>query len=327
MRENGRTRRAMRNGALDTAGGLTTSGFEPRIPQLRALISVAREGSYSRAAEYLSYTESGVYLQIQALEKSLGVRLVERRQQRLCLTPAGEVVRKYALRIVQEVEGLAREASTFRSAVPIVVGGGRSTAVHYLIPLIARYTRMQPSNPIRLHIQPARELLRAVEDGVLDIVVCGSLEPLLHDRDRRALNLRFVPWFRGALSLIQPAAIVGDLALQHVYIPEYQAYNLDAIGPAVEHEIGVPPTMTVLEEADAVKAAVVNGLGLAVLPAAAVRLEQAAGLVSVRRLRRLRRDTVLLVHRHPALLAPGTRAFLAFLCRSRHSLNVPDKIE
>lgn len=298
---------------------IPSGSFEPRVPQLRALIAVAREGSYTRAAEQLSYTESAVYLQVQALEKALGVALVKRARGRVSLTDAGEVVRRYALRIVQDIEGLAREVAGYRGSPPIVIGGGRSTAVYYLTPLIAEFMRLHPEVDIRLHIRPAVELVTAVEEGSMDLAASGGVRPLLADSSHRDSGLRFVPWLRGTWVLASPAGSPAT-AFRTLYIPEYMEFMTDAIGPVVRREIGFSPTLVVLETGEAVKSAVVAGLGLAVLPGAALRLERQEKLVDVRRLI-LTSDAVLLYHRPPNRLSPLVREFLCFLCRSRHRVN------
>jgi LysR family transcriptional regulator, low CO2-responsive transcriptional regulator len=290
-----------------------------RVPQLRALVAVAREGSYTRAGEYLSYTESAVYLQIKTLERTLGVALVERRRNQIGLTAAGQAVHTYALRILQDVEGLAREAESFRAEAPIVVGGGRSTAVYYLTPLIARFQREQPRYNIRLHIQPARDLLTGVEEGTLDLIATGGLSAVLTSEQRRSSGLRFVPWISGAWVMALPAAEPVEAVARTAYIPDYMAFLADRVGPAIAAETGVQPQLVVLETGEAVKSAVLSGLGLAVLPAAALQIERASGLIRVRTLP-LTRDPVELVHRRPRLLSSGARAFLAFLCRARRDV-------
>ena len=61
-----------------------------RLKPLRAFCQVARLGSVSRAAEALYLSQPAVTLQLQALERELGVRLLERSGRRLTPTREGE---------------------------------------------------------------------------------------------------------------------------------------------------------------------------------------------------------------------------------------------
>src|ERR671931_1066143 len=62
------------------------------VKRLRVLREVATHGSFSAAAEALSYTQSAVSQQIAALEREAGTKLVERNARGIRLTDAGEAV-------------------------------------------------------------------------------------------------------------------------------------------------------------------------------------------------------------------------------------------
>src|SRR6476659_509479 len=63
-----------------------------RLKPLRAFCQTARLGSVSRAAEALFLSQPAVTLQLQALERDLGVALLERNGRRLSLTREGEAL-------------------------------------------------------------------------------------------------------------------------------------------------------------------------------------------------------------------------------------------
>jgi DNA-binding transcriptional LysR family regulator len=60
------------------------------ITQIEAFERVAREGTFTRAAETLDLTQPAVSMRVTALEKELGGKLFERRGRGLQLTPLGE---------------------------------------------------------------------------------------------------------------------------------------------------------------------------------------------------------------------------------------------
>src|ERR671932_1359747 len=66
------------------------------VRRMRVLREVARQGSFSAAADALAYTQSAVSQQIAALEREAGVRLVERNARGVRLTDAGRALVEHA---------------------------------------------------------------------------------------------------------------------------------------------------------------------------------------------------------------------------------------
>src|SRR5215213_5986629 len=66
------------------------------VKRMRVLHEVARQGSFSAAAEALSYTQSAVSQQIAALERETGTLLVERNARGIRMTDAGEALVRHA---------------------------------------------------------------------------------------------------------------------------------------------------------------------------------------------------------------------------------------
>ena len=81
-----------------------------RLKPLRAFCQTARLGSVSRAAEALYLSQPAVTLQLQALERELGVRLLERSGRRLVPTREGQLLYELARPLVEAVDGLGVQA-------------------------------------------------------------------------------------------------------------------------------------------------------------------------------------------------------------------------
>lgn len=77
------------------------------IEQLRMFAAVAETGSFTRAAEQLYVSHSGVSRAVSALEKELGVRLIERDNKVTGLTDAGKTVLEKAKKIIALADELA----------------------------------------------------------------------------------------------------------------------------------------------------------------------------------------------------------------------------
>src|SRR5436190_15966512 len=85
------------------------------LRHLAALQAVAEEGSFGRAAIRLGYTQSAVSQQIQALERVVGERLVERPggPRPVSLTEAGELLLRHADAIVARMQAAQADLAAF----------------------------------------------------------------------------------------------------------------------------------------------------------------------------------------------------------------------
>src|SRR5256714_10358520 len=79
------------------------------VRRMKVLKEVAAQGSFSAAAEALSFTQSAVSQQVAALERESGAKLVERRSRGVKLTPAGEALVAHADAIIARLEDAEQE--------------------------------------------------------------------------------------------------------------------------------------------------------------------------------------------------------------------------
>ena len=152
----------------------------PNIPlrQIRAVIAVCEEGSFTRAAERENATQSGISQHVAAVERSLGVKLFERSTGAVKPTPAGL---RYYKRCVEAVGTLAHAAEEARSLSGQVTGELRiglmptfTRAV--LAPVLDDFVPRCPE--VRLHIVEGYSslLTEMVLDEELDFAVVPAFE-------------------------------------------------------------------------------------------------------------------------------------------------------
>ena len=156
-----------------------------RLKPLRAFCQTARLGSVSRAAEALYVSQPAISLQLQALERELGVALLERSGRRLVPTREGQVLYELAVPLVEALDGLP---TAFRREIGGLDAGdltiaANSSTILYLLPRIVDLFRRQHPD-VRLTLQDAitadgTDLLRA---DAVDLVV-GSMVDVPADLD------------------------------------------------------------------------------------------------------------------------------------------------
>ena len=149
------------------------------LRHLRYFVAVAEELSFTRAAARLRTAQPSLSQQIRQLEKSVGVKLLDRNRQHVALTHAGRIFLQQAKDILARVEHagrLAQQAADGRAG-ELSVGTFPSADVRILPSLRPLVAEHMPELRLILHSKYAVEPLAGLQSGALDVAfVRGPLE-------------------------------------------------------------------------------------------------------------------------------------------------------
>ena len=153
---------------------MSDAGQGVELRHLLALTAVAREGSFSQAAEELGYTQSAISQQIQRLERAVGHTLVERPggPRPVRLTVAGQILLGHAEAIVARLSSARADLSALSDGTAGVlrVGCYQSVGVRILPRVLGAFASNWPGVTVKLtEAEDDGELLQAVERGELDL--------------------------------------------------------------------------------------------------------------------------------------------------------------
>ncbi len=137
----------------------------------KAFLAAVETGSFTRAAEKLNYTTSGVSQLVAALEKELGITLFIRKKQGVALSVDGEHILPLIRSFVQQEERIYQSASEIRglSVGEITVAAYPSMSAHWLPLIIRQFQNDYPQIQVNLMEGIRQEIITWLEDGVADI--------------------------------------------------------------------------------------------------------------------------------------------------------------
>ncbi|NDK39750.1 LysR family transcriptional regulator [Pseudoxanthomonas gei] len=150
-----------------------------RLKPLRAFCQTVRLGSVSRASEALYVSQPAITLQLQALERELGVGLFERSGRRLTPTREGQLLYELAQPLVESLDGLG---SSFREKVRGLDAGelniaANSSTILYLLPKIVEHFRSQhPDVRLTLHNAVSADGTELLRTDAVDLAVGSMLD-------------------------------------------------------------------------------------------------------------------------------------------------------
>ena len=253
------------------------------VRQLQIFTLAATQLSFARAAEKLHLTHAAVSLQIKQLEEVAGIEFFERIGKRVFLTEAGEVMLGYARQILQAL----KEADESLSAIKGLKGGRLAVAVtstaEYFAPgLLAAFRKVQPDVRIRLLIDNRDTVGRLLAQNEVDLAIMGR-PPAELDAESAAFA---------------PHPLVAVAAADHPLVSRKRVSVEDFAGETlIVREVG-SGTRTALEtfftdhglslrvgmemgSNEAIKQAVVAGLGVALISRHTLGLELSSGRLAL----------------------------------------------
>jgi LysR family transcriptional regulator, transcriptional activator of the cysJI operon len=264
------------------------------LQQFMAFVAVSKIGNFTRAAEHLHMTQPAVTQQIQALEKSLGVKLLERTNRSVELNQAGKLVLNYASDIVRLYDRMQRDLLELSSGAsgPLRIGASLTFGEYVLPKLLADFMRAYPRVVPSVSIRNTRDIVEQVGRGELDIGVIEGRYTSDRVRTRRLTDDTMVIVASSSHQLCQQlaaglfhnldaTAISERLAAENWIVRESgsgtreleeQAFQILNIEPSSVLEIG---------STQSIKACVEAGLGLSVLSSVAIEKEIAIGTLAI----------------------------------------------
>lgn len=143
------------------------------LRQIRAFVGVYEDGSFSRAAERLNATQSGLSMQVQNLEARLGAALFERSTRGVVPTQAGRRFYLRAVEILRHVEDAGAELHTLARGVsgPLRIGLMPTFTRGALAPALEGFLRDHPHVEVSVTESYSAVLTGQVEAGELDFAI------------------------------------------------------------------------------------------------------------------------------------------------------------
>jgi DNA-binding transcriptional LysR family regulator len=275
------------------------------LAELNVFLTVARERSFSRAAQKLYRTQPAVSIAIRKLEDSVGEPLFVRGSRSGQLTDAGKLLADYAERMLNLREEITRAVSELRTGRRGELSlGVNESSIHALLPVLARYRQLYPD----VHLAVRRTFSRDIPAELLHYRLDLGVVSFVPQEDL----LEAVRIFRDELAFVvsprHRLAKKGRVDISDLGTETFIAHIVESpfrnrvIQLFAKHH--VPLQMrTELPTIESIKRFVQMDMGVAIVPRMCVRWEIEQGWLVDVKVRQLRmpRDLYLLYRRRGPL--------------------------
>ena len=290
------------------------------LASLQVFQTVAREHSFSRAAEKLYRTQPAISISIRKLEEWVGQPLFVRGSGARMLTDAGALLLEYADRMLNLREEIRKGMNDLRGLERGQLAlGVNESSIHALLPALDRYRRLHPGIHIKVHRVFSRDVPREVLNHHLDI---GVISYLPEERDLAAVefhrdSLVLVVWPGHRLAKRQDVDI-KDLG-QETFVAHIveSPYRQRVVQMFARHR--VPLQMDIeMPTLESIKMLVEMKKGVAIVPRMCVESEVARGGLRALRIRQMRVVRRLyLVYRRDRPLTAAAQELIEIIRKKR----------
>ncbi|HUP95943.1 MAG TPA: LysR family transcriptional regulator [Burkholderiales bacterium] len=144
--------------------------------RLQVFYTVARQLSFTKAAEQLFMTQPAVTFQVKQLEEQFNTRLFERTHGRIALTPVGRLVMDYAERILALTEEMDARVADISGSIagPLLLGASTTIAEFILPQVLGEFKGAHPEVQARMMVANSETIVNRVADHTIDVGLIES---------------------------------------------------------------------------------------------------------------------------------------------------------
>ena len=238
------------------------------LRELRTLMMLAETGSIIKAARHIHLSGPAVHKQMKTLEEELGVRLYEREGRNLRLTHAAELLLPFARDLVAQHDAALSAVEEWRGLKRGLVRIGTGpNIVSYILPvMLKRFRRFYESIDIAVETGSSAMLTQELRNGAIDLALVVTA-PALEDpvfQIEASWDVEYV--LVSNIRSVPKACSLAELA-QFPFVHFRHGSRIETLIDHYFAEVRFRPFVTMtFDNAEAIKAVVRNGAGIAMLP-------------------------------------------------------------
>jgi DNA-binding transcriptional LysR family regulator len=288
--------------------------------KLKVFCTVAETRSFSKTSEIIHLTQPAVSLQIQSLEEVYETKLFDRSSSTVALTPAGEVLYKYAKEILALYASAEKVIGKLTGLVKgSITIGACSNVGNYLLPsVITDFKKTHQKVKVHLLVCNTKRVIELLNSGSIDLglVSVDSVRQKMIVKKLVSDELLVIvspdhPWAK------KKEVPVSDLTKEPFIFREAGSGTRQMIEKFLARHGITPHEMkisTVLGSTEAIKDVVENGLGISIISGWAARKESKYGTLRLLRLKeeKMVRDFSLIINKN-SVSSSALDEFLTFL--------------
>lgn len=252
------------------------------LHQLQVFKAVTENGSVTKAAQRLHMTQPAVSNIIRNLEGVLGCKLTEVHGRKIHLSATGRLVYAKALEILKEVENLEEMLFDFRHAKTGEISIGLVTTAKYFVPLlVGRFKKEYPDILVKMNVHNRDTIVKRLQQNEDDFMIMSQLPQGLLVESEDFYEDKLVVVAASDYETHQGSVLLKALENEPWIIREIGSGTRIAMMQLFD-KYKIKPNITLeISSTEAIKQAVIAGIGISIVSMQSVALELRLGLLKV----------------------------------------------
>ncbi|WP_224489947.1 LysR family transcriptional regulator [Robertkochia flava] len=283
------------------------------LHQLKIFLKVAELGSITRAAEELYLTQPAVSIQLRNMQDQFDIPLTEVIGRRLYITPFGREVEKHAQRIVDEMDQMKHQTMAYKGFLAGELKVSVVSTAKYVMPyFLTGFMNLHQGLELTMDVTNKQKVIRALNRNEVDFAMVS----VIPDK----LKVNTIDLMENTLCLVaspgQPFTSNNPKQLEDMSLifREQGSATRTAMETYLNDQNITPKKQMTLTSNEAVKQAVIAGLGVSIMPLIGIKNELQNGDLQIYPLKGLPIITHWqLVWLKDKELSPAARAYLGYM--------------
>lgn len=252
------------------------------LHQLRLFNSLGHHLSYTKAADELHLTQPAVSIQIKRLEETLGTPLIEKVGKRIFLTAPGNKLLAASTDVIERLKVVNEDIAGMTLGVKGPLRIAAITTAKYFMPhLMGKFLRDYPQVEPSLTITNQAKIIQRLEENLDDLVIMGRIPNTLELESKFFLENPLVVVAPPNHPLVGEKNIPLDQIANERFLSRERGSGTRAARARLFAEHGLEAkTYMELGSSEAIKQAVMAGMGISVLSRHNIGIETKAGLMA-----------------------------------------------
>ncbi|QJW47058.1 LysR family transcriptional regulator [bacterium BFN5] len=233
---------------------------------LKTFLSVAKTENITQSAEEMNFSQPTVTTQIKALEEHFGILLFERVGKKLYITEAGKCLIGYAEKLLITHREAQTALQEFNHDKAIKIGLGTAVAAHTLSPILQDFQKKMPQVTVSIeHCIDLPITVKGILDNSFDFAMVH--DEIIHNKILQFnVSVQKLVWVARSYLIDQ----YGQDVWRHPFIALKRGSIYRKSYDGLFQENGIRPVLE-YSDSEAIRQAVLNGLGVGILPEVLIR--------------------------------------------------------
>lgn len=252
------------------------------LHQLKVFVEVADQGSITKAAEALHLTQPAVSIQLKKLQDQLEIPIIEVISRKVYLTDFGKEIAKASRKILRETDLIQTTRSSYLGLLSGDLKISIVSTAKYIMPyFLTDFLKMHPQVKLTMDVTNKATVLEHLNDNSVDFALVSVLPENLSVEKQDLMSNRLYLVRKATVAKTLPKLNLKDLQNENFVFREKGSATRQAMEQFMRSNGITTNRQITLTSNEAVKQAVLAGLGFTVTPLIGIKNELLSGQLQI----------------------------------------------